>query len=209
VTNASWADPKSVAYVTGLVVLFLFMNEQLPKLAGLAIRDAREAIHAAWELTHVGLTGSRGGDPDTIRETTGHVDERFVRAAERMKRIRCGVLGAVVAIYSVVMFTPVDRLAAGLGWPLVFVLLAAGLITAFTAGGSLVLTWWWSRGTALGDQLREYGALTDESRAIARISPISPAPMPSTAPRPRTRRTGSSTSGSKPCTTVTTPSEWA
>jgi hypothetical protein len=61
----------------------------------------------------------------------------------------------------------VDRLAAGLGWPLPFVLLAAGLITAFTAGGMAVLTWWWSRGNALGDQLREYGALTGQSRAIA------------------------------------------
>jgi hypothetical protein len=167
VTDASWADPKSVAYVTGLVVLFLFMNEQLPKLAGLAIREAREAVHAAWELTHVGLSGSRSGDPGTGRETTGHVDERFVRAAERKKRIRCGLLGAVMAIYSAVMFTRVERLAAGLGWPLGFVLLAAGLITVFTVGGMLVLAWWWSRGNALGDQLREYGALTDQSRAIA------------------------------------------
>ena len=167
VTDASWANPKSVAYVGGLVVLFLFMNEQLPKLAGLAIRDAREALHAAWELTHVGLTGSRGGEMDAGRETTGHVDERFVRAAERKKRVRCGTLGAVAAIYSAVMFTRVDRLATGLGWPLAFVLLAAGLITAFTVGGMIVLTWWWSRGNALGDQLREYGALTDQSRAIA------------------------------------------
>jgi hypothetical protein len=167
VTDASWADPKSVAYVAGLVVLFLFMNEQLPKLAGLAIRDAREALHAAWELTHVGLTASRSGNSDSGRETTGHVDERFIRAAERKKRICCGILGAVTTIYSAVMFTRVDRLAAGLSWPLVFVLLAAGLITVFTAGGMLVLTWWWSRGNALGDQLREYGALTDESRAIA------------------------------------------
>jgi hypothetical protein len=167
VTDASWADPKSVAYVVGLVVLFVFMNEQLPRLAGLGIREAREAVHAAWELTHVGLSASRGGDPDAGREATGQVDERFVRACERRKRIRCGVLGVIMAIYSAVMFTRVDRLAAGLGWPLPFVLLAAGLITAFTVGGMLILTWWWSRGNALGDQLREYGALTDQSRAMA------------------------------------------
>jgi hypothetical protein len=167
VTNASWAAPKSVAYVVGLVVLFVFMNEQLPRLAGLGIREAREAVHAAWELTHVGLSASRGGDPDAGREATGQVDERFVRACERRKRIRCGALGVVMAIYSAVMFTRVDRLAAGLGWPVPFVLLAAGLITAFTVGGMVVLTWWWSRGNALGDQLREYGALTGQSRAIA------------------------------------------
>jgi hypothetical protein len=167
VTNATWADPKSVGYVAGLVVLFVFMNEQLPKITGLAIREAREVIHAARELTRVGLTASRADDPRSGRETTGHVDERFVRAAERQRSAWCGVLGVVLAVYSAVMFTRVERLAAGLGWPLSFVLLAAALVTAFTVGGLLVLTWWWSRGNALGDQLREYGALTDESRAIA------------------------------------------
>ena len=40
VTDANWADPKSVAYVGGLVVLFVFMNEQLPKITGLAIRES-------------------------------------------------------------------------------------------------------------------------------------------------------------------------
>jgi hypothetical protein len=167
VTDATWADPKSVAYVGGLVVLFVFMNEQLPKLAGLAIREAREVLQAAWELTQVGLTASRADRPEAGRETTGHVDERFVRAAQRRRTTRCAVLGAVMAIYSAVMFTRVQRLAAGLGWPLPVVLLAAGLITVFTVGGMLVLTWWWSRGNALGDQLREYGAITHESRAMA------------------------------------------
>lgn len=167
VTNATWADPKSVAYVSGLVVLFVFMNEQLPKLTGLAIGEAREVTHAAWELTHVGLTAGRGNDQDAGRETTGHVDERFVRAAERKVRIRGSILGVIMAIYAAVMFTRVERLAAGLGWPLPFVLLAAGLITAFTVGAMLVLTWRWSRGNALGDQLREYGNRTGESRAIA------------------------------------------
>jgi hypothetical protein len=167
VTDATWADPKSVAYVGGLVVLFVFMNEQLPKLAGLAIREAREVLQAAWELTHVGLTASRADHPEAGRETTGHVDERFVRAAQHRRTIRCTLLGVVMAVYSSVMFTRVERLAAGLGWPLPFVLLSAGLITVFTVGGMLVLTWWWSRGNALGDQLREYGAITGESRIIA------------------------------------------
>ena len=167
VTDANWADPKSVAYVVGLVVLFVFMNEQLPKITGLAIREAREAVHAARELTHVGLTASRVGDQGGGREMTGHVDERFVRAAERKKVTWCAVLGTVMVVYSAVMFTRVERLAAGLGWPLTFVLLAAALITVFTVGGMLVLTRWWSRGNALGDQLREYGAITDESRGIA------------------------------------------
>jgi hypothetical protein len=167
VTDATWADPKSVAYVAGLVVLFVFMNEQLPKITGLAIRGAREVVHAARELTRVGLTASRADDQQGGRETTGHVDERFVRAAERKRSAWCGVLGTVMAVYAAVMFTRVERLAAGLNWPLSFVLLAAALITVFTVGGMLVLTWWWSRGNALGDQLREYGAVTDESRAFA------------------------------------------
>ena len=43
VTDANWADAKSVAFVGGLVVLFVFMNEQLPKITGLAIREAKTA----------------------------------------------------------------------------------------------------------------------------------------------------------------------
>jgi hypothetical protein len=166
VTDASWADPKSVAYVVSLVVLFLFMNEQLPRLAGLAVRESREMQHAAWENTRVGMSATRD-DPDAGREIIGHVDERHVRAARGKMRLRCGVLGAVLAVYSAVMFTRVDRLAAGLGWPLPFVLLAAGLITIFTAGSVVVMAWWWSHGNGLGDQLREHGAITAESRAIA------------------------------------------
>lgn len=164
VTDASWADPKSVAYVAGLVLLFLFMNEQLPKQSGLAVREAREAEHAAWENTRVGLSA---GDPGIGRKITGHVDERLVRQAARRKTRACTILGAVLAVYSAVMFTRVDRLAAGLGWPLSFVLLAAALITAFTAGSVLVMTWRWSRGNKLGDQLREHGTITSQSRAIA------------------------------------------
>jgi hypothetical protein len=167
VTDASWIDLQSVAYVAGLVVLFLFMNEQLPKLAGQSAREAREMTHAAWENTRVGLSAARRGDPDVGREITGHVDERHVRAAEHKKWFRCSVLGAVLSIYAAVMLTRVERLAAGLGWPLPFVLLAAGLITVFTAGSVLVMSWWWSRGNGLGDHLREHGAVTSESRAIA------------------------------------------
>jgi hypothetical protein len=166
VTDASWSDLQSVAYVVSLVVLFLFMNEQLPKLSGQSVREARETVHAAWENTHVGLSAARG-DPDAGREITGHVDERHVHTAERKKRIRCGLLGVVLGVYAAVMFTRVERLAVGLGWPLPFVLLAAGLITVFTAGSVLVMAWWWSRGNGLGDHLREHGAITGESRAIA------------------------------------------
>ena len=167
VTDATWADPKSVAYVAGLVVLFVFMNEQLPKITGLAIRAAREAVHAARELTQVGLTASRADDPQRGRETTGHVDERFVRGAERQRSAWCAVLGTVMVVYAAVMFTRVERLASGLSWPLSFGLLAAALVTVFAVGAMLVLTRWWSRGNALGDQLREYGTITDESRAVA------------------------------------------
>jgi hypothetical protein len=167
VTDASWSDLQSVAYVVSLLVLFLFMNEQLPKMSGQSVREAREATHAAWENTRVGLSAARSGDLDAGREVTGHVDERHIRAAERKKRFRCSVLGAVLTVYAAVMFTRVERLAAGLGWPLPFVLLAAGLITIVTAGSVVVMTWWWSRGNGLGDHLREHGAVTSESRAIA------------------------------------------
>jgi hypothetical protein len=167
VTNASWSDPKSVAYVAGLVAMFLFMNEQLPKLAGVAARAAREARDAAWELTAVGVTAGRAGDISTGREITGHVGERFVRAAERKKASRISLLAVVITVYAAVMFTRVEHLATGLGWSLPFVILAAALITAFTAGAVVIMAWWWSRGNALGDQLREYGMITDESRLLA------------------------------------------
>ena len=167
VTDATWSDPKSVAYVIGLVVLFLFVNENLPRLCGLAAREAREVVHAAWELTRVGLSASLNGRPDAGRETIGHVDERPVHAAKRKRMRSFATLGVVLAIYSAVMFTRVERLAAGLGWPLLFVLLSAALITMVTTGSALIMTGWWSRGNGLGDQLREHGAITGESRAIA------------------------------------------
>jgi hypothetical protein len=167
VTNASWADVKSVAYVAGLVSLFLFMNEQLPKLAGHAVRDAREAVHAARELTAIGLTASRSGDLDAGRHITGHVDERLVHALERKRVVYCTIFGVVMTIYAAVMFVRVERLAKGLYWPMPFVLLTAALITAFTVGATVVMARWWSRGNALGDQLREHGMITDQSRSMA------------------------------------------
>jgi hypothetical protein len=167
VTNASWTDPKSVAYAIGLVILFLLGNEFLPRWAGVTTREAREADHAAKELTQLAISAGRAGDPDKGRAAAGQVDERLVAHTRRRKLAFRAGLGVVVTIYAAVMFTRVTRLAAGLGWPLSFVLLAAGLITGFTAGAVIVLAWWWSRGNKLGDQLREYGAITDESRLMA------------------------------------------
>lgn len=165
VTNATWGDPKTVAYFVGLAAVFLFMNERLPRLAGLAIREEREATHAAWELTAVGASLSRDGDA-AGRAISGHVDPRFVRKAERKKIRSCALVGAVIAIYASVMATRVARLAAPLG-SFTFAMLAAALITAFTAGTLIYMIRWWSRGNALGDQQREHGALLDDSRALA------------------------------------------
>jgi hypothetical protein len=166
VTNATWGDLKTVAYFTGLAALFLFMNERLPRLAGLAIREEREATHAAWELTAVGATLSRDGDAAVGRAISGHVDPRFVRKAERKKIRSCALVGAVIVIYAAVMATRVARLAVPLG-SFSFAVLAATLITAFTAGALIYMVRWWSRGNALGDQQREHGALLDDSRALA------------------------------------------
>jgi hypothetical protein len=166
VTNATWGDPKTVAYFVGLAALFLFMNEQLPKLAGKAVREEREATHAAWELTAVGATLAKDDDVAAGRAISGHVDERFVRKAERKKIRSCALVGAVIAIYAAVMATRVVRLAVPLG-SIPFAVLAAALITAFTAGALFYMVRWWSRGNALGDQQREHGALLDDSRAVA------------------------------------------
>ena len=166
VTNASWSDPKSVAYFAGLAVLFIIMNEKLPKLAGTAIRDDREASRAARELTAVGVTASRDGDTAAGRAITGHVDEPLVRKARSKMIWCCSLVGAAIAIYAAVMATRVVRLAAPLG-SMLYAVLAAALITAFTAGTLVYLVRWWSRGNALGDEHREHGALLDESRSHA------------------------------------------
>jgi hypothetical protein len=166
VTDASWADIRSVAYFVGLAVMFVFMNEKLPKLAGQAIRDAREARHGARELTVVGVTASREGDTRAGRGITGHAMEWFVNEAERKMVLCCAPVGVAIAVYAAVMATRVVRLAAPLGSPL-FAWLAAALITAFTAGALIFMVRWWSRGNALGDQHREHGILLDESRALA------------------------------------------
>jgi hypothetical protein len=166
VTNASWSDPKSVAYFTGLAVIFIAMNEKLPELAGKAIRSHREAKHAAVELTAVGVTTSRDGHTVAGRAITGHADEGFVRRTRHRMLWCCVLVGTVIAIYAGVMATRVVRLAAPLG-SLLYAVLAAALITSFTAGALVYLIWRWSRGNALGDEHREHGALLDESRARA------------------------------------------
>jgi hypothetical protein len=166
VTNATWSDPKTVVYFVGLAVMFIFMNERLPMLAGKAIREEREVTQAAWELTAVGTTLARDGDVNAGRAISGHADARFVRKAQHKKYLYCGLVGAVIVIYGAVMATRVTRLAAPLG-SFSFAVLAAALITAFTAGALIYMVHWWSRGNALGDQLRDHGALLDDSRALA------------------------------------------
>src|SRR5215470_11152496 len=158
VTNASWTDPKSVLYVAGLSVMFLLMNDQLPRQTGRAWRENREVTDAARELTSVAVTKGRSGDTDGGREVAGHVDSRQVKATRR-KAVRWSVLlGVVLAVYSAVMFTRVLRLAHPLGSP-VFSVLAAALVTVFTTGAPVVMALRWSRGNALGDELREHGAI--------------------------------------------------
>jgi hypothetical protein len=166
VTNASWGDPKSVAYVAGLVVVFLLMNDQLPRLAGTAARDNREVREAARELTSVAITAAQASDVSEGREVSGQVDGRRVAEAKRKAIAICLLFGLILAIYAAVMFTRVLRLAAPLGSP-AFSVLAATLITAFTTGAPAVMALRWSRGNALGDQLREYGAITADSRIRA------------------------------------------
>jgi len=166
VTNASWTDPASVAYVAGLAVMFLLMNDQLPRHTGQAWREHREALQAARELTLVAVSRGRSGDVDGGREIAGHVDGRHVEARRRNAICWSVLLGVVLAVYAAVMFTRVLRLAGPLGSP-VFSVLAAALVTAFTAGAPIVMAHRWSRGNALGDELREHGALTAESREIA------------------------------------------
>ena len=167
VTNASWTDPKSVAYAIGLVILFLLGNEFLPRWAGVTAREAREADHAAKELTQLAIGARTVGDPDQGREAAGQVDERHVAHTRRRMVAFRAALSVVVTIYTAVMFTRVTGLAAGLGWPVAFVVLAAGLITAFTARGGdspgLVVV----AGQQARRPIREYGAITDESRFLA------------------------------------------
>ena len=162
-----WAIRLLVVPVLALIEVFLLGNEFLPKWAGVTAREARVADHGAKELTQLAIAAGKAGDRDKGREAAGQVDERHVAHTRRRMVVFRAALWVVVTIYAAVMFTRVTRLAVGLGWPLAFVLLAAGLITAFAAGAMIVLAWWWSRGNKLGDQLREYGALMDESRFLA------------------------------------------
>lgn len=164
VTNASLGDWRSELYFGGLLALFMIMNEQLPKLAGWSVREGREARHAAHELTAIGITRGRDGDTEG-RQILGLVDPARVRATARSAWMGCLWLGVVVLVYAMVMFTRILWLAAGLHRSLLFSVLAAALITTFTAGAPVLLAWWWSRGNALGDELQEYGMVTAKSRA--------------------------------------------
>ncbi len=166
VTDASWNDLLSVGYVAGLAVLFLLMNDLLPRHAGRAWREYLEMRHAARELTLVAVSTGRSGDLDHGREIAGQVDGRHVREIRRRAWRWGGMLGGVLVIYAAVMFTRVLRLAEPLGSPL-FSVLAASLLTAFTAGVPVVIAHRWSRGNLLGDELREHGTITAESREIA------------------------------------------
>jgi hypothetical protein len=166
VTDASWTDPKSVAYVAGLAVMFLLMNDQLPRHAGQAWREHREVTQAARELTSVAVTRGRSGDADGGREIAGHVDGRHVESTRRKAVLWGMLIGLILAVYAGVMFTRMLRMAVPLGSP-VFSVLAAALVTAFTAGAPIVMAHRWSRGNALGDELRQFGAIIAESREIA------------------------------------------
>ncbi len=94
------------------------------------------------------------------------MDGRNVKATRRKAGWWSALFGLVLAVYAAVMFTRVLRMAEPLGSP-VFSILAAALITAFTAGAPIVMMQHWSRGNALGDELREHGAITADSRDIA------------------------------------------
>lgn len=166
VTNASWNDPKSVAYVAGLVTVFLIMNDWLSRYAGMAVRSYRETREAARELTVIAITVGRAGQVGAGREIAGHVDSRRVQGQKRKAVAFCGLFATVLSVYAAVMFTRVLRLAAPLGSP-TFAVLAAALITAFTASAPILMAIRWSHGNGLGDQLREYGAITADSRSRA------------------------------------------
>jgi hypothetical protein len=121
---------------------------------------------AAAELTAIGLTVSQEGDPGRGRGILGEIDEPLVQTTKRSAIAWCAVIAAVVAVYAMVMFTRVVGLAGGLHHGLMFSMMAAALITTFIAAGLVLMTWRWSRGNRLGDQLRETGEITAESRGL-------------------------------------------
>jgi hypothetical protein len=106
----------------------------------------------------VTLTAGAGSPAMSTAGTSKQPDARPAAGA------RCSA--SSLAVYAAVMFTRVLRMAEPLGSP-VFSVLAAALITAFTAGAPIVTAHRWSRGNALGDELREHGAITAYSRDIA------------------------------------------
>ena len=120
-------------------------------------------VQAARELTSVAVSRGRSGDTEGGRSIAGHVDSRNITATRRKAGTWCALLGVVLAVYAAVMFTRVLRLAEPLGSTM-FSALAAALITVFTAGVPILMAYRWSRGNALGDELREHGAIIAESR---------------------------------------------
>jgi hypothetical protein len=167
VTNASVHDPKNMVAFAGLVLAFFMVNDYLPKHTGESIRLARDARAAAVENTSIGITHGRRGERAKGREILGDVDQGNLARTERRRNSYCGLLGLAVAVYAAVVFRRITLLAFPLGQSLTFAVLAATLITVFTAGGLILLAGWWARGNQLGDQLREYGEITTEGRLQA------------------------------------------
>src|SRR6185312_16128144 len=96
----------------------------------------------------------------------GRVDARAAQTYGRRRTLWVGAFGLVLAVYASVMFVRIATLAARI-WTGPLVVLAAVLVALFTVGAPAVLCWRWSRGNALGDQMREYGGLLAEARATA------------------------------------------
>jgi hypothetical protein len=161
VTNASWRNALSVAYVAGLVVMFLLMNDWLPRHCGGAFRAHREVTDAAAETSRpaVALRAGRAGPG-------GRVDACVVRLRALHRVLWAIGLAVVLTVYAGVMYVRITTLAERI-WDGGLVVLAALLITLFTAGAPVVLAWRWSRGNALGDQLRECGGLLAQARRTA------------------------------------------
>ncbi|MFC4943288.1 hypothetical protein [Pseudonocardia sp. GCM10023141] len=168
VTNASLSEPLSIAYVLGLLGLLILMNDTLPLMTGHAFRNHREQLHAVWDNVGPSAVKVQRKDADRGRTAAGQADLRRLRATALNRTIWSAALTVVVLVYGSLIFTRVLNLATRLGTATPLTAgLAAGLVTACTVAAPLFLTWRWSRGNRLGDQVREFGALTAESSALA------------------------------------------
>jgi hypothetical protein len=76
----------------------------MPRLAGRAVREYREARQAGRELTALAITAGQSGDVGAGREISGHVDPGHVIAARRKAVVTCAVLGIALAVYGAVLF---------------------------------------------------------------------------------------------------------